>query len=354
MLLGIEIGGTKLQFGVGHGDGRTLAKLERLDVQPQLGAERIRRQIHETCKPLIDRYQVTGIGIGFGGPVDSDRGRAITSHQVEGWKDFPLADWCRETLGVPALLANDSDSAGLAEALFGAGKGHSVVVYNNIGSGIGGAIVIRGRLYSGSQGVAAEFGHLRPGPEAERPDQDLEAVASGWGITAAVRGRVAEFMPSAAARSTFVVPPSGGSSADFRLKAGLRTCALPSGGQYDSVDAQDLLDRCGGNLDRLNTRIIAEAARAGNRLAAVEFDRACRTIGWALAQVITVLAPSVVVMGGGVSLVGEDLFFGPLRRYVAQYVFPALAGKYQIVPAALGEEVVVYGALALAAEQFAA
>jgi glucokinase len=312
MLLGIEIGGTKLQFGVGHGDGRALAELQRLNVEPQHGAEGIRRQILDTCRPLIERYGVTGIGFGFGGPVDSERGRTIVSHQVEGWKDFPLADWCRETLGLPALVANDSDSAGLAEALFGAGKGHAVVVYNNIGSGIGGAIVIRGQLYRGSQGVAAEIGHLRPGPEAQRPDQVLEAVASGWGITAAVRARVdAEKGP----------------------------------------DARDLLDRCGGNLDQLNTKIIAEAARAGNSLAAETFDRACRTIGWALGQVITLVAPSVIVMGGGVSLVGEDLFLQPLRRYVEQYVFPPLAGTYQIVPAALGEEMVVYGVLALAAEQ---
>lgn len=323
MLLGIEIGGTKLQFGVGRGDGPPLATLLRLDVEPERGAERIRQQILEVVPPLIERYGVQGIGIGFGGPVDSARGRVITSHQVEGWTDFPLADWCREALGVPALLANDSDSAGLAEALFGAGKGHAVVVYNNIGSGIGGAIVIGGRLYAGSRGVAAEFGHLRPGPEAERPDQDLEAVASGWGIAAGMRVRL-----------------SG-------LVAG-------SASPHEIADAKDLTTRCGGSLDRLDTKIIAEAARAGNRLAADAFDRACRTIGWALAQVITVLAPSVVVMGGGVSLVGEDLFLGPLRRYVAQYVFPPLAGSYEIVPAALGEEVVVHGALALAAEKWAA
>ncbi len=323
MLLGIEIGGTKLQLGVGRGDGPPLVHLERLEVTPQLGADRIRRQIHEAFGTILHRYPITAIGIGFGGPVDSARGRVITSHQVEGWRDFPLADWCRQTLGVRALVANDSDCAGLAEARFGAGKGHRIVVYNNIGSGIGGAIVIEGQLYAGSQGVAAEFGHLRPGLQAERPDQDVEAVASGWGITAAVRSRL----------------------------SGLEHV---SNQPREFADANDLLSRCGGSLDRLDTKIIAAAARAGNRLAAEEFDRACRTIGWALAQVITVLAPSVVVMGGGVSLVGEDLFLGPLRSYVARYVFPPLVGTYQIVPAALGEEVVVHGALALAAETFAA
>ncbi len=324
MLLGIEIGGTKLQFGVGHGDGRPLAALERLTVEPHLGAEEIRRQMVRVGKPLIEKHGLTAIGIGFGGPVDAERGRTIVSHQVEGWNDFPLADWCREALGLPTLVANDSDSAGLAEARFGGGKGHAVVVYNNIGSGIGGAIVIDGRLYPGSHGVAAELGHLRPGPDALRPDQDLEAVASGWGITKALRARIDRVASSSS------LSPS------------------------ERRDAEDLRDRCGGNLDRLNTKLIAEAAEAGNRLAAFALDRACRTIGWALAQVITVLAPSVVVMGGGVSFVGEELFFRPLRRYVGQYVFPPLVGTYEIVPAQLGEEVVVYGALALAAEALAA
>ena len=118
-------------------------------------------------------------------------------------------------------------------------------------------------------------------------------------------------------------------------------------------DAEEILDRAQGDLDRLDTRVIGEAASAGNALAAEELDRACRTIGWALAQVITILAPNVVVIGGGVSLVGQRFFFAPLRRYVDQYVFPALAGTYRIVPAELGEEVVVYGALALAVERFA-
>jgi glucokinase len=79
-------------------------------------------------------------------------------------------------------------------------------------------------------------------------------------------------------------------------------------------------------------------------------DRACRVIGWALAQMISLLAPNVVVMGGGVSLAGEELFFEPLRRYARLYVFPPLENTFQIVPALLGEEMVVYGVLALAAE----
>jgi len=311
MLLGIEIGGTKLQLGVGTGDGPPLAALERLDVKPQHGAEGIRRQIEEAAKPLIERHGVTRIGIGFGGPVDCGRGRVIVSHQVEGWKDFPLVEWCEKTLGLPTLLANDSDSAGLAEARFGGGKGHRVVFYNNIGSGIGGALVIDGQLYQGGGGVASEIGHLRPGLEAERPDQDLESIASGWAIAAHARQLIQE-------------------------------------GRFQPEQTSDLVARCEGAIERLDTRILARAAEAGNALALTVFDRACRAAGWALAQAITLLAPSAVVMGGGVALAGETVFLGPLRRYVDRYMFPPLLGTYRIVPAALGEEVVVHGVLAMA------
>ncbi len=312
--LGIEIGGTKLQLGVGSGRSPTLAEVVRMRVDPRGGAGEIRRQIEGAAALLIERHEVKSIGIGFGGPVDTRSGRAILSNQIEGWTNFPLVEWSERTLGRPTVLANDSDSAGLAEARLGAGQGHRVVFYNNVGSGIGGALILEGKLYSGGCGVAAEIGHLRPGLEALLPHQDLESMASGWGIAAAARARLSE------------------------VGAG-------------NADAEDLGTRCQGHLERLDARILSDAAAAGNRLALEALDHACRGIGWALAQMITLLAPNVVVMGGGVSLVGEELFLKPLRCYVRRYVFPPLEDRFQIVAASLGEEVVVHGALALAAER---
>lgn len=314
MFLGIEIGGTKLQLGIGPGDGSPLVALERLRVQPEHGAEGIRRQIAVAAKPLVNRYAVKRIGFGFGGPVDTTSGRTITSHQIEGWQNFPLAAWGREMLGCSGIVANDSDCAGLAEARFGGGQGHRVVFYSNVGSGIGGALVVDGQLYQGGQGVASELGHLRPGPACTGSNQTVESLASGWGITAAMRERLRN--PQA----------------------------------VEQADAADLIDRCAGQIEELNTQRIAHAAAAGNRLAQEVVDRACRIYGWALAQMITLLAPNAVVLGGGVSLMGEQLWLRPLGEYVRQYVFPPLAGTFEIVPARLGEEMVVYGALALAAE----
>ncbi len=315
MFLGIEIGGTKLQLGVGRGDGTPPAALERLEVDRRQGAEGIRRQIAEAGRRLIAGHDVRGIGIGFGGPVDAAAGRTVKSHQIEGWNDFPLADWCRQTFSLPAAIANDADAAGLAEARFGAGRGGRVVFYITVGSGIGGALVIDGNVYPGGTGVAAELGHLRPGLPCDRPAMTVEAAASGWGIAAAVQARLAESK------------------------------------ETEDKSVADLLSRCDGRIERLTCKLVAQAAGAGNVLARELFRHAVQTLGWAVAQMITLLAPNVVVLGGGVPQAGESLFFAPLRREVGRYVFPPLADRFRIVPAALGEEVVVHGALAVAAAQ---
>jgi len=341
MFLGIEIGGTKLQFGVGPGDSGSLTDVKRLAVEPKLGAEGIRRQLEEVGVCLIRQHGIRAVGIGFGGPVDAAAGRTITSHQIDGWDDFPLANWCREQLGLPVVVANDSDSAGLAEARFGAGQGHRAVLYTNVGSGIGGALVIEGEIYRGGSGTAIEPGHLRPGLQSDRPDQTVESIASGWAITAAVRERMADPMSQPLRSLIDESRPRGAESVRRRLI---------EREEADEKDAADLRRKCEGQLDRLSTKIIAQAAEDGNQLARDVFDRACQAYGWAIAQVITLTAPNIVVVGGGVSLAGEKLFFAPLRRYVDRYGFPPRLGTFKIVPAQLGEEVVVHGALALASK----
>jgi glucokinase len=99
----------------------------------------------------------------------------------------------------------------------------------------------------------------------------------------------------------------------------------------------------------LTTRQIAEAAGRGNLIARAALDRACRVHGWAIAQVVTLLSPSIVVVGGGVSLIERPLFFEPLKRYIDQYVFPPLKNQFELALARFGEEVVLRGAIAEAA-----
>jgi glucokinase len=346
MFLGIEIGGTKLQVGVGGGDGGPLAAIERSEVDRAEGARGIRQQIAALAAPLLQRFPVRAVGIGFGGPIDCVTGRTIKSHHIGGWNDFPLVEWSRQTLGLPTAVANDADTAGLAEARFGAGRGKQVVFYVTVGSGIGGALILGGQIYRGGSGVAAEIGHLRPGLQSDRPDLTLEAIASGWGITAEAQARLAaEPMTHSLDQLVGGERPEGPESLRQRL-----IDAEEAGEEF----AADLRERCEGRLEQLTTRLIGQAAAEGNRLAEDIFHRAVQALGWGVAQMITLLSPEVVVIGGGVPLAGETLFFAPLRQEVNRYVFPPLRNTFRVVPAALGEEVVIHGALALAAEALAA
>ena len=313
--LGIEIGGTKLQLAVGAGDGRPFNVFERVEVDRARGAAGILGQIEHSGRRLLGEHAIERIGIGFGGPVQPAAGLVTTSHQVAGWDGFPLVAWCLETFGRPAVLANDCDAAALAEARFGAGRGRRGVLFVTVGTGIGGGFVIDGHLYGSQRPAVAEIGHLRPGLDAVGREQTIESLAAGPAIEAAIRRLVSE--------------------------------GLASGLNGSEID--DLERRSAGTAGHLTARAVAEAAAAGNTIARGVMLEAVRALGWAVAQAVTLVAPEVVVVGGGVSLADPAVFLQPLREAAARYVFPPLAGSFEIVPAELGEQVVVHGALALAA-----
>jgi glucokinase len=299
VFLGIEIGGTKLQLGVGPDDGK-LRGLWRGTVDPAAGAPGIQGQLAAAVPELLDRAgipreQLRGVGIGFGGPVDDATRTVIKSHQIEGWDNFPLADWISDLVGLPAALGNDADVAGLAEALHGAGKGMSPIFYITIGSGIGGGLIIDGEIYRGVGRGAAEIGHLEihsGGAWWTRGSREiLERVASGWAI---------------------------------------------------GEQAATILNR------QATASEVADLARQEEPHAAAIVEVANEALAEAICHVIALLCPRRIVIGGGVSLMGDDLLFAPLRHRVAERVFRPFAGLTDIVPAALGEEVVVHGAIALA------
>ncbi len=112
----------------------------------------------------------------------------------------------------------------------------------------------------------------------------------------------------------------------------------------------DLRSRCGGEIELLTAKMVAQAAADGNEIAREVLAHACQALGWAIAQAITLVSPGVVVVGGGVSLIEQSLFLVPLRNEIDRYVFPPLRGSFRVEPAALGELAVVYGALAAAAQ----
>jgi glucokinase len=312
--LGIEIGGTKLQIGIGLGDGRLL-RLHREAVDVARGPEGIREQIVAAVPRLlheadISHDQLKGVGIGFGGPVDDATRTVIKSHQIEGWNGFPLADWVSNIVKCPAILGNDSDVAGLAEAMFGAGKGMSPVFYFNVGSGIGGALIVDGQIYRGCGRGAAELGHLKVMVGGELVT--LEDVASGWSIARRAR--------------SLIEAGEGRESLVLRI--------------------------ADGNLATITAELIGLAVQQNDEFAESIMKVACAALAQALRHVMVLCCPRRIIVGGGVATMGIG-FFLPLRFYFDKYLdFLPFVGMADLVEAKLGEEVVVHGALALARRAF--
>ncbi|NMD35021.1 MAG: ROK family protein [Planctomycetes bacterium] len=304
LLLGIEIGGTKIQLCVGTAGGAIVAR-ERFTVDLGRGADGIRDEIARRAPALCRRFDTRAVGAGFGGPVHSAAGRTITSHQVSGWDDFPLRDWLAERLGLPAHVENDSNLAGWAEYRLGAGRGTRCMVYANIGSGIGGCIVLGGALFNGQGFGAGEIGHTRV-PFAGGGDEALERVASAWAFERRLRER------------------------------------------YPMAPGAPLSELCGGDREAIDGARAAGAARRGDTFVLAAFREEAEAVGIALANVATLLCPEVIAVGGGLSLAG-DVLFTPLAAALEARVIGAFRGAYRVVPAALGEDVVICGALLLAA-----
>ena len=311
-VLALEIGGTKLQAALGTRDGRIVAR-ERGAARPAEGAGAILAWFDESVPKLLDAAKsrgarVDGIGVGFGGPVETATGKALVSHQVGGWSGYPLKEHFGSRFGLPVFVGNDSSVSCWGEYVCGAGRGTRTFCYMNIGSGIGGGFVINGVLHDGQGFGAAEIGHTyvpdRTGAGPGAFDK-LENLCSGWSI-------------------------------EKRLRT---SCSLDAGSPLHRL--------CGGDPQHITCALLGEAAHEGDPAAVGAIDDAARGIGLALANVITLIHPERIAVGGGVSLLG-DVLIGPVRKHVDALCFGAFRGKYEIVPCALGEDVVLVGSLLLA------
>lgn len=304
-LLGIEIGGTKLQLVAGDETGHIRAR-RRLAVERLAGGVGIRQQIAAVLPELIATHRPVAVGVGFGGPVDFRTGRICCSHQIAGWHDFELGHWLRELTRLPVSVENDANVAALGEALHGAGRSFDPVFWINMGSGVGGGLVTGGRLYHGAIPGEAEFGHLR----LDRTGTTVEERCSGW----AVDRRIVTLVKGWSAPSAL---------------AGL-------------VRAQD---KPGGEA-----RHLAPALAAGDELARRLVAEVADDLAFALSHAVQLFHPQAVVLGGGLSLVGE-----PLRSAVAtaltRYVMDSFQPGPQVFLPGLGEDSVPVGALALAAAE---
>jgi glucokinase len=309
-VIGAEIGGTKLQVALGDSEGNVLAC--RRGAAPDGGPLAILEWFAQELPLLLEQERVgkasiDRIGVGFGGPVETATGTVLVSHQVEGWNGFKLGAWFEERFGIQTRVFNDSNSAGWAEYCLGAGRGTRHFMYSNIGSGIGGALVIDGKLHDGQGLGASEVGHTYVPDWLGKPGDacKLEQLCSGWAI-------------------------------ERRVRAGA-----------DPPPGTPLGKLCHGRAAEITCAMLGEAAGLGDLRAREELERVAHAIGLALANAVTLFHPERIALGGGVSLIG-DVLLDPVRRWANHYVFGPFRDRFEIVQCALGESVVLAGAMLLA------
>lgn len=244
--------------------------------------------------------------------MDARTGIVRFTPNIPGWTEVPLRDLMAGDFGVPTFVANDANLAALGEYRFGAGKGVRDLVYLTISTGIGGGILIDGRLFEGGQGLGGEVGHMIVEPNGPRCGCGgygcLEAVASGTAIAREARVAVERGIPSALSQ---------------------------------------LADR----PEALTAREVVQAASQGDELARRILEQAGRYIGLAIVSLMYLFNPALVILGGSVAIGAGDLLMAPLRQTVRERSQRVYWENTPIVPAALEDDVVLLGALALALER---
>jgi len=307
-VLAIDIGGTKLAAGIVDCEGRMLARGE-VPTRATEGLEPVLARIVALGRSLLSRpevadVQVHRIGVGCAGPVDLAAGLVFKPPNLPGWTRVPLTEHLEHGLGLPTILENDANAAALGEFRYGAGRGVRSIVYMTVSTGIGGGIILDGKVWHGLKDAAGEIGHITvcpDGPLCGCGNQGcLEAMASG---------------PSIARRAREAV------------SAG-RSSALSGLANVTSAD-------------------VVRLAQEGDAVASQVWADAVKYLGIGVAAVITFLAPERVVIGGGVTKAG-DFLFQPLRGEVRRRVKLVPVESVPILPAALGPDVGILGAAAVA------
>ena len=301
--IGIEIGGTKLQLVIADAS-LTIKNHVLLQVNQKMGANGIQQQIEESIHKLGANKQLTAIGVGFGGPVNYKTGTISTSHQIEGWNGFNLKAWLQQISGAPAFIDNDANVAALGEAVHGTGSNYNIVFYMTIGSGIGGGLVINKQIYHGALPGEVEIGHVR----LNKKGQILEAICSGWAVDKKIRSAI-------------------------------------------SAKPESLLAQSVGNATKGEAKFLRTAIEKGDLTAIKILQTTANNLAFALSHVVHLFHPEMIIIGGGLSLVGQpfsDEISGILPKYVLKSFLPAPAIKM----ASLGEMVVPVGALELARSNY--
>jgi len=310
LTIGVDIGGTKVLGGVVDDGGTVLATTRR--PTPADDVAQTRDVIVEVVRELAEGRQIEAVGIGAAGWIDASRSTVLFAPNL-AWRDEPLKQSVSSATGLPVVVENDANVAAWAEFRYGAAEDaeESMVLYT-IGTGIGGGIILGGQLVRGVHGIAAELGHV-------------QAVPGGHPCGCGRRGCIEQY--------------ASGSALVRYAQSGVKD---------DSAAGALLLAKAAGEVGAITGQMVTEAAEAGDAVAIEAFRQVGTWLGVAMADMVQILDPQMIVIGGGVVEAG-DLLLGPtVASYSEQLAQRAKSPIAEVRPAKMGNTAGIVGAADLA------
>ena len=318
VVIGVDIGGTKVAAGLVRATGEILFHTRQPMVAhdcAESGLAAVKDAIQSVASQAADsgnlQSPIEGIGLCAPGPLDPKTGVVLNPPNLPCWRNFPLGAEIAKIYRVRVRVENDANAAGLAETLWGAGRGYRNVSYVTVGTGIGTAIVLDGHIYGGRTGAAAEGGHVSidyHGPRCGCGKRGcVEALASGPAIARRAR---------------------------TKLEAGSRS---------------HLRDLAGGKLELVTCAMVGQAHAEGDPLAAEVLHETVELFAFWLGNIVDLLEPDIMIVGGGVSSMLTP-FFGEIQDRLVEFCLNHRCREIPLVPARYGEDAGVAGGAALCFE----
>ncbi|MBN2853461.1 MAG: ROK family protein [Clostridia bacterium] len=322
-LVGIDIGGTKCAVVLGKPRNQSDPTKDEIDVIDKIkfptepGVDIMISKLFSAVEDIlvrnnVNRKDIPVMGINCGGPLNSKEGIIISPPNLIGWINVPIVRIFEEKFKIKCKLQNDAKAGALAEWFYGAGKGYRNVMFITFGTGFGSGLILDGKLYLGTNDMAGEIGHIRiaeHGPVGFGKEGSLEGFCSGGGIAQLAKTKVLE-----------------------KLQMGEKVSFCKSMEE----------------LDRLNAKIVGDAAEAGDPLALEIYEISGTYLGKGLSVFIDLLNPEVIIIGS-IFARSQSIIWPHARKVIERETISHARNVCKVVPAALGEKIGDLEALSIAA-----
>jgi glucokinase len=310
--LGVDIGGTKVAVGLVDGNGKILAQGRK----PMIATDTAEAGLHavtvaiDSLIPSASESEIQGIGICAPGPLDPKTGVVLNPPNLPCWRNFSLAEKLAAKYRIPVKVDNDANAAALAETRWGAARGFHYVFYATIGTGIGTGIVLDGRIYHGNTGSAGEGGHM---------SIDYRGPYCGCGKRGCIEVLAAGPAIGARARTKLSANPSSHSK---------------------------VLELAHGNISAVTSELVGQAYAAGDPLAREVLLETVDVLAPWLGNIVDLLDPDVLVIGGGVAAMLKP-FFDEIKNRLPSCCVNPHASKIPLLMAHYGADAGIAGGAAL-------